>query len=90
MQANGTAVEGVCVTWRNPQVDCPGSGAGKSHGGPPGMAQFLRSRRTEKAELDPYPGRAAMLSLLNFESSLSRYNYLIMSAKNCDKPNYHN
>jgi len=21
---NGTAVEGVCVTWRNPPVDCPG------------------------------------------------------------------
>ena len=22
--ANGTAVEGVCVTWRTPPVDCPG------------------------------------------------------------------
>ena len=22
--ANGTAVEGVCVTWRNPPVDYPG------------------------------------------------------------------
>ena len=43
-----------------------------SPGGPPGMAQFLQSRRTEKAEQDRYPGRAAMLSLLNFESSLSR------------------
>ena len=24
MTPNGTAVEGVCVTWRNPPVDCPG------------------------------------------------------------------
>jgi hypothetical protein len=24
MPANGTAVEGVCVTRRNPPVDCPG------------------------------------------------------------------
>ena len=24
MCTNGTAVEGVCVTWRNPPVDCPG------------------------------------------------------------------
>jgi hypothetical protein len=45
---NGTAVEGVCVTWRNPPVDCPGSGVGMSPGGPPGMAQFLPSRRTER------------------------------------------
>ena len=56
-----------------------------SPGGPPGMAQFLPSRRTEKAELDRYPGRAAMLSLLIIESSLSRYNCLGMSAKNCAK-----
>jgi hypothetical protein len=48
MPANGTAIEGVCVTWRNPPVDCPGSGAGKSPGGPPGMAQFLQSRRMEE------------------------------------------
>ena len=63
MTPNGTAVEGVCVTWRTPPVDCPGSGAGICPGGPPGMAQFLQSRRTEKGELDRYPGRAAMLSL---------------------------
>ena len=24
MTPNGTAVEGVCVTWRTPPVDCPG------------------------------------------------------------------
>jgi hypothetical protein len=41
---NGTAVEGVCVTWRNPPVDCPGCEQGKSPGGPPGMAQYLPSR----------------------------------------------
>jgi hypothetical protein len=44
VKANGTAIEGVCVTWRNPPVDCPGIGAGKSPGGPPGMAQYLPSR----------------------------------------------
>ena len=60
---NGTAVEGVCVTWRIPPVDCPGSRVGNSPGGPPGMAQFLQSRRTEKVEFDRYPGRAVMLSL---------------------------
>jgi len=49
------------------------------------MAQFLQSRRIEKAELDRYPGRAAMLSLLIIESSLSRFNCLGISAKNCDK-----
>jgi hypothetical protein len=48
MRPNDTAVEGVCVTWRTPPVDCPGSGVGKSPGGPPGMAQFLQSRRTER------------------------------------------
>ena len=48
MQPNGTAVEGVCVTRRNPPVDCPSSGVGKSPGGPPGMAQFLQSRRNKK------------------------------------------
>ena len=63
MRTNGTAVEGVCVTWRNPPVDCPGSGVGMSPGGPPGMAQFLQSRRNERVELDRYPDRAAMLSL---------------------------
>ena len=49
------------------------------------MAQFLRSLRTEKAELDRYPGRAAMLSLKRFGSFLSRYNCMGMSAKNCAK-----
>jgi hypothetical protein len=44
MAYNGTAIEGVCVTWRNPPVDCPDSGAGKSPGGPPGMVQYLPSR----------------------------------------------
>jgi hypothetical protein len=34
LNANGTAVVVVCVTWRNPPVDCPGSGVGKSPGGP--------------------------------------------------------
>jgi hypothetical protein len=34
MSANGTAVVIVCVTWRNPPVDCPGSEQGKSPGGP--------------------------------------------------------
>ena len=77
MPPNGTAVVVVCVTWRNPPVDCPGCEQGKSPGGPPGMAQFLQSRRTERAELDRYPGRAAMLSLLIIESSLSRYNCLV-------------
>ena len=63
LKHNGTAVVVVCVTWRNPPVDCPGSGVWMSPGGQPGMAQFLQSRRTEKAELDCYPGRDAMLSL---------------------------
>ena len=85
MPPNGTAVEGVCVTWRTPPVGSPGSGVGKSPGGSPGMAQFLQSRRTERVELDRYPGRAAMLSLKRFGSSLSRYNCLGMSAKNCAK-----
>jgi hypothetical protein len=58
---NGTAIEGVCVTWRNPPVDGPGCEQGKSPGGPPGMAQFLQSRRIGKVKLDRYPGRAAML-----------------------------
>ena len=54
------------------------------------MAQFLLpiaigTRRTEKAELDRYPDRAAMLSLLRFGSYLSRYNCLGISAKNCAK-----
>jgi hypothetical protein len=44
MSTNGTAVEGVCVTWRNPPVDCPGCEQGKSPGGPPGMARYLQSR----------------------------------------------
>ena len=45
MQANGTAVVVVCVTWRTPPVDCPGSGAGTSHGGPPRYgAVFAKSR----------------------------------------------
>jgi hypothetical protein len=35
MFANGTAVEGVCVTRRNPPVDCPGCEQGKSPGGEP-------------------------------------------------------
>ena len=48
MPPNGTAVVVVCVTWRTPPVDCPDSGVGMSPGGPPGMAQFLPSRRTEK------------------------------------------
>ena len=26
---NGTAVEGVCVTWRTPPVDCPGCEHGR-------------------------------------------------------------
>jgi hypothetical protein len=42
--ANGTVVEGVCVTRRNPPVDCPGCEQGKSPGGPPGMARYLLSR----------------------------------------------
>jgi hypothetical protein len=42
--ANGTAVEGVCVTRRNPPVDCPGCEQGISPGGPPGMARYLQSR----------------------------------------------
>ena len=63
MPANGTAVVAVCVTWRNPPVDCPGSGVWESPGGPPGMAQFLPSRRTGRAEQDRYPGRAAKLSV---------------------------
>jgi hypothetical protein len=62
LTTNGTAVEGVCVTRRNPPVDCPGCEQGMSPGGPPGMAQFLPSRRTERAELYRYPGRGAMLS----------------------------
>jgi hypothetical protein len=41
---NGTAIEVVCVTWRTPPADCPGSGVGKSPGGPPGMARYLRRR----------------------------------------------
>ena len=44
MPYNGTAIGVVCVTWRNPPVDCPGSGVGKSPGGPPGMARYLRRR----------------------------------------------
>ena len=44
MSTNGTAVVVVNVTWRNPPVDCPGSGAGMSPGGPPGMARYLQSR----------------------------------------------
>jgi hypothetical protein len=44
MCANGTAVEGVCVTRCNPPVDCPGCEQGKSPGGPPGMARYLQSR----------------------------------------------
>jgi hypothetical protein len=50
-----------------------------------GMAQFLQSRRMERVKLDRYPGRAAMLSTKIIESSLSRYNCLGMSAKNCAK-----
>jgi hypothetical protein len=45
---NGTAIEGVCVTWRNPPVDGPGGEQGKNPGGPPGMAQFLQSQRIER------------------------------------------
>jgi hypothetical protein len=44
MFTNGTAVEGVCVTRRNPPVDCPGCEQGISPGGPPGMARYLQSR----------------------------------------------
>ena len=45
MAHNGTAVVVVCVTRRNPPVDCPGSGVGKSHGGPPRYgAVFAKSR----------------------------------------------
>jgi hypothetical protein len=44
MSTNGTAIEVVCVTWRNPPADCPGSGVGKSPGGPTGTAQYLPSR----------------------------------------------
>jgi hypothetical protein len=42
--ANGTAVEGVCVTRRNPPVASPGSQAWNCPGGPPGMARYLQSR----------------------------------------------
>jgi hypothetical protein len=48
IETNGTAIEGVCVTWRNPPVDYPGCEQGKNPGGPPGMAQFLQSRRIER------------------------------------------
>jgi hypothetical protein len=50
-----------------------------------GMAQFLQSRRMKRVKLDHHPGRAAMLSSKIIESSLSPYNCLVMSAKNCDK-----
>jgi hypothetical protein len=39
----------------------------------------------KRVKFDRYTGRAAMLSLLILESSLSRYNCLGMSAKNCAK-----
>ena len=41
MFANGTAIGVVCVTRRNPPVDCPGSGAGKSPGGPAGYGAIF-------------------------------------------------
>ena len=44
MTDNGPAIEVICVARRNPPVDCPGSGVGKSPGGPLGMAQYLPSR----------------------------------------------
>ena len=43
LAANGTAVEGVCVTWRTPPVDCPGCEQVKGPGGPLGMARYLQS-----------------------------------------------
>ena len=44
MNANGTAIEVVCVTRCNPPANCPGCEQGKSPGGPPGTAQYLPSR----------------------------------------------
>ena len=60
MITNGTAVEGVCVTQRNPPVDCPGCEQGKSPGGEPvwrnichhGVRGLLRYRGTRRWLID--------------------------------------
>jgi hypothetical protein len=62
VKANGTAIEGVCVTGEAIRLIVPVASMELSRWRA-GMAQFLQSRRIERVKLDRHPGRAAMLSL---------------------------
>ena len=78
MPANGTAIGAVSVTWRNPPVDCPGSGVGKSPGGPPGMLCPDEQSETGAQYLPPdsYRERCAR-GAEPVEASRSRYKEMV-------------